>query len=188
MATSLVVSLDKTALCGQLIFSDDTPIGSGTGYDTVGGVVLSSITATSLAYSNLDGSDVGFLWSGTDWIPETGAMSNTIDYPNLLGVYQLTYTVVGLDDADEPVTLTVTKMVLFDCAVESCLRTKVLNVAKQGCGCCNGCGNGLDQAKISWMWTQLEAVRISFEGGYYNCLDTVLDSILAKCDNACSSC
>lgn len=186
MATVLSFSADVTTSCGNLIFTDTTPIGSGEGYDTVGGIVLSSIVSTSLGYTNGTGTITGYLWE--DWIPESGTMDHTIDYPSLLGVFQLTYTVNGLDDNGDPVTVTVSKMALFDCAAEYCLQTKVFALAKQGCGCCQGCGNGLSQEKIGWLWSQLEIARILFSQGYYDCIDGIIQSIVSKCDNACSSC
>ena len=187
--TILIPQLDTTSQCGRLIFTDATAVGSGTGYDVSGGMHLSTVTEATLSYTNLSGTSQGYLWATDEWIPATGDMSYTTDYPSLLGVYELTYSVTGLvDGSGELVTLETKFMALFDCAVIACLKSKVLALAKQGCGCCGGCGNGLDQAKVNWMYAQLSAVQIAFEEGYYDCLDGILQSVLSKCDNACSSC
>ena len=187
MATVLQAVVDIESQCGTLILTDTTPIGSGDGYDVVGGIVLASITSTSLTYESLDGSETGTIWSGTEFIPEAGVMSHETSV-SLFGIYRLFYTVTGINDLGQTVSAIVQIITLFDCAVVACLKSKVLNAAKAGCGCCNGCGDGVNQADIAWMWTQLEAIRIAFAEGYYDCLDAILAKLMAKCNNACKSC
>jgi hypothetical protein len=187
MATILNATVDVESQCGSLLFTDTTPTGTDNGYDTIGNLVLASIMSTSLTYASLDGSDTGTIWSGTDFIPSVGNMSHSVHVP-LFGIYRLFYTVTGLDDNGQPASAIVQVITLFDCALVACLKSKVLNAAKAGCGCCNGCGDGVNQADIAWMWTQLEAIRIAFADGYYDCLDAILAKLLSKCNNACKSC
>lgn len=188
MATELSLTVNLNEVCGRLKLTDTTPVGSGNGYDTTGGMVSSSITSVVLLFSNLDGTHTGTLYESTSWLPGVSSGFALVDYADMLGVYQLTFVVIGLDDNGEPLTISKSVMALFDCTVEACLREKALRAAKQGCGCCSGCGNDVSGVAVSQMWTELEAIRITFQQGFYDCLDAILQSLAAKCNNSCKSC
>lgn len=101
------------------------------------------------------------------------------------GAYTFTLT---LYDADGVVLHQETVNYLHTCNVEKCLAEAVIRKAKSDCGCGGGCSGCAGADKLSWVFSQLWALKVQHANGVYACVHEVASKLLKQCQNLCKDC
>ena len=159
--------------------------------DNYGNLIV--IYSTDVSGASLDGTLVTTTFSGNpldidvqnDVVGRGGQADRCIVVPNTIGdgIYEVTYQVT-----DGTTVIEKSIMFLNDCNIRACLLMKIVNTAKESGSCCGGCGSGISQEKVNWLYAQLSAVQVMFDEGQYACADAILRSLNDKCSNLCSNC